>query len=235
MIGLTEKGKALAINLGVLLSFGCGVYVMGHHAGMVTERTSADERDAVRTHAALLVATASADSLARVTNDLLRLAELSKVPHARAILHTDTAAVSAALAREHAERAALDSAATAVQLRVQIDRLAAADSLLDLRFHQERDAAQKRFAFDSLALASAEATIQKKSLAIESAARDYSALEQVVRDLRGQQRGVVHRVVTGTITVVSAATCGALGSLAGPVAALGAAGVCTAFVSILAP
>lgn len=234
MIGLTPRGKtygAWAIaGLALLLM----VYLLGRRDGSRAAKTAVDEAAEAEIHAAVVAAQQSADSLEVMTRNLLKLVELSKVPHARAVVRTDSAGVVAEAARKHLAQVLADSLAQLAEVRAAADSLLVADSILNSRFTAERAASLKRLSFDSLALASALRTIEEKNAVIELNTTDRTALLKIIADLKGQQPSVVRRGVSGVLALVGGAACGAAGSLAGPAVAVGGALACAAVVGAIA-
>ncbi|HEY2851122.1 MAG TPA: hypothetical protein VGI97_14685 [Gemmatimonadaceae bacterium] len=228
MIALTTKGQkygsAVVIGL-VLLAV---AYGMGHHSGAQTATDAQDVANAKTIDSLVAVTTKQADSLERSSLALVKLAQKAAAPVVRAVAATDVADTAAIGARARAERAAADSGATAAQLRAQIDSVTRADSVLDARFHAERDSAQRLAGQLTDAVRAEAAALVGKDLALRTSKEDHEAQQKVIDDLKGHQPGIIHRAVHGIIVVTAAAGCGGLGTLAGPAVAVGAAVACGA-------
>lgn len=232
---LTEKGRLWAAALLGLLILLASSYVYGRAKGAASVKDAADAKMAQATHTATLTLQRSADSIEVISRKYEALAAAQKAPHVAAIARTDSADTIAVHFRHDAEHLANDSTATRTQLAQAIDSMARADSVLDARRVSERNAAMARIMALETALRNDTLTIQAKDLALQASAKDYAALEQVVRDLKGQRIGIIHRLLTGGLTVIAAGACGAAGSLAGPAVAIGAVVACTAAVAVFSP
>jgi hypothetical protein len=234
-ISLSSKGKMIALILALVIGGMYAVYALGRYQGAAAARTVAAEQRAQEIHAATVKTAAAADSLARSTAQILKVVELAKKPHARAIASSDAAVRDAERARAAAVRVARDTT-TQAPARAAIDSLARADSVALTLFHAERAAAQKRLQLDSLAMVSALATIDAKDRVIVSQALEIKQLGVVITDLKRERPGIFRRAVTGLLVGGAAAGCGALGSvLGGPMAAIAAGGACAAAAGGLLP
>jgi hypothetical protein len=229
------KGQQYATILVVGLALVGGAYWLGHHNGTVAERTVIDVAKEQAIDSLTQVATARAGSLTRVSADLVKLAAAAKVPHANAVVRSDSADRAATYARTVARLTLEDSQATNARLRGTLDSLIVADSVLDARFHAERDASQKRFMYDSLAMEAQAKALEGSKSALDLARQDHQAQDKIIADLKGQQPGLLHRAFHGIIIVTAAAGCGGLGTLAGPAVAIGAAVACGAAAGVWAP
>jgi hypothetical protein len=220
-------GAAFALMLLV------GTFMAGRRAGQVEARTDAAVAAEAKVHAELLRATATADSLERITRSAVALIPKSDAGRARAVAKSDTALANAVHARESAERMAADSAATARQLRASIDSLAAADSVLTERFLNERTLNGRSIALRDTALAKAMAALDSKDNALAKAAEDYHAQQLVIADLKAERPGFLRRATGAVVAGIAAVGCGYAGSFGGPAAAVGAGAACAAGEGIL--
>jgi hypothetical protein len=200
-IGLTDRGKMIGAAVllgGVVLVF---AYLAGRRHGEQLAVLGADTKAAQVAHDSVVVAVHRADSLERVTRDLVHLVALAQKPHLVAKGRTDVAAGDAKRVASIAEQAAADERVTADSLRTDIRALATADSLLQVRFVTERDVAQKRLMLDSLALTQAMAAIGEKDHALVVAAQNHVADQRVITDLRRLQPSRFGSIMRGAAWV----------------------------------
>lgn len=235
MITLTAKGKGYAIWVLIGLAVLVAVYLLGKYDGSADATEAADVAAEQRNHAHTLALKKSADSLEVVSRKLAQAAAAAKQPHLSAIARTDSADTTAVHFRHDAEHLASDSTATRAQLAQAIDSMARADSILDSRRREERDKAMARIVALEATVQSDTAAMRAKDGELESLGVDLAIEQRIVKDVKAQQHGFMRRVVSGVVSVAAAGGCGALGSLAGPAVAVGAAGTCLAGVALWNP
>jgi hypothetical protein len=232
---LTVKGQQIAGALAIGILLLVVVFFVGRCTKTDSARTDQDVAAEKVVRAQLVVLEKRADSLEKVSLQLAKVAAAAKAPHLAAVARSDTGKALADSAHAALDKVLADSLAKIDEVKAAVRALEVKDSIAFVAFLNERVAASGRITKLEAALVSDTATMNAQSAALAKAADDRGKQDDVIKDLRRQQPGFMHRAFNGIVTVAAGGACAAVGSIASPLVAVGAGVMCGGIVAAILP
>lgn len=227
----TDLTKALGVLLAVMVLYTL-LLVATRQDGRESERLEQAERNGVR------VAQIARDRRAAALRAVARF-HASAPQHATAIARTDTTFARLPHLLDTLSAVSSDSTtrpATLVGAPIpptdSVVTVGFARRLVDIVLDSARAAVLNERASAQLRLGLASVAIDSLTRALTASEQVVTAKDSVITALKRQQHGVARRVLDGLVTVAAGGTCGAIGLLAGPGVAFGAASGCIVLVTV---